>query len=448
LRAVLTLCEDEAVTAAAAATERWRVGRQLPLDGIPFGVKDMIETAGVRTTGGSRIYGDYVPPNSAQVVGQLQSAGAVLVGKLQTMEFAMGDNAHYGPTLNPWDRGRATGGSSSGSAVAVAARELPLALGTDTGGSIRVPSSFCGVTGLKPTFGRVSRQGVMPLSWSLDHVGPMARSAADLSAVFDLMSGQDPGDPYSLSEEVHRRAERCGTPREFGAVRVGIPNDGFFETLSAEVGNAVRQAAAVLCAIGIEVVEIRLPNAYLADTICWVIMLAEMAALHRHTLERLGEYGQPLTRQLLVNAQFIDLDDYLRALRLVPRLQRDLELAFDEVDALLVPGTPTPAPSSYADGFDVDGVNYRWEELVSRTVSLFNVTGVPALALPAGFSSDGLPLGVQVVGPPLGDAMCLCIGEAFQNVTQHHEVVPPLLSDRSGGTGGPLPGGLSSNDAR
>lgn len=430
LNAVITLCDRPAVEAASISTSRWKSREPRALEGVPFGLKDIVNTAGIRTTGGSRIYRDHVPRNSATVARHLEDAGAVLLAKLQTMEFAMGDNVHFGPTYNPWNRDRVTGGSSNGSAVALAAREMPLAIGTDTAGSIRSPASYCGVCGLKPTFGRVSRNGVMPLSWTLDHVGPMARSAADIAAALDVISSHDAADPYSIdfsSENV----PSSPLDVDIRGLRIAVSTDWL---LDPQVERAVEAAADVFANLGAVIVEAPLPHAYLADTISWTIMLAEMASLHSDTFTRINEYG-PLTRQLLIDAQFIGASDYLRALRTIPLVQGDFQALFQVADALLAPGMPRSAPPISESGFRLGGVHYAWEEVVSRTTSIFNVAGLPALALPAGLDEEELPLGVQIVARPGADDLCLRIGQAFQSVTDHHQLTPgPFLPGDLGET--------------
>jgi aspartyl-tRNA(Asn)/glutamyl-tRNA(Gln) amidotransferase subunit A len=421
VNAVLTLSEEGARRRARLAERRWLAGTARPLEGIPVGLKDIIKTAGVRCTGGSAIYREYVPAESATVAGKLERAGAVCVAKLQTMEFAMGSNCHYGPTLNPWDPGRVTGGSSCGSAVALAALELPLTVGTDTGNSIRSPASFCGVCGLKPTFGRVSRHGVMPLSWTLDHVGPMARSAADLTIAFPAMAGYDSRDPYSW------RGRRAARPcPDVADLRVAIPADWFFDLLAPDVEQAYHATAAVLESAGATLVEVPLPHAHLADAASWVIILAEMASLHASLLPRLAEYGPAMTRQLLVTAQFVQLPDYLRALRAIPVIQADFQRAFAAADVLLAPGMPTTAPEVASAGFRIRGADYPWEEVVSRTMSIFNLTGLPSLAVPAGFGADGMPLAVQIVAPPGRDDLSLYVGTVLQSLTGYHQRRPAL----------------------
>jgi aspartyl-tRNA(Asn)/glutamyl-tRNA(Gln) amidotransferase subunit A len=393
---------------------------------VPIGLKDLIYTEGVRTTGGSSIYSDFVPTYSATVAVRLAEAGAVTLAKLQTIEFAMGSTSHYGPARNPWDTQRTPGGSSNGSGAALAARELPLAVGTDTGGSIRHPAAFCGITGLKPTYGLVSRHGVMPLSWSLDHVGPMARSVEDVALMLSVMAGYDGNDPTSLRSPSAEYTESLTLGPE--GLRLGIPRDWFFDLIDPEVEAAVHRAAQGLADAGAEVVEVRLPNAHLAEIVGWIVSYAEWASLHEATLDRLADYGAPLTRQLLANAQFITARDYLRALRARTLIQRDLEGAFEDVDALILPGMLTTARLLSDMTFDIRGRRYQWEGVVARPMFLANVTGIPALSVPVGLSSEGLPLGMQIAARPFGESTCLRVGHAYQMMTDHHRAMPPLLA--------------------
>jgi aspartyl-tRNA(Asn)/glutamyl-tRNA(Gln) amidotransferase subunit A len=438
LKAVMSVHEERARRAAARSTERWRAGEARALDGVPFGVKDVIDVAGLPTTGGSTIHGRHAARSSATAVRRLEEAGAVLVAKLHTAEFAMGDDAHFGPTLNPWDPARVTGGSSTGSAVAVAARELPFALGTDSGGSIRCPAAYCGVTGLKPTFGLVPRTGVWPLSWTLDHVGPLGRSASDVALVLDAIRGYDPADAYSARTAGRPGRPDRGDPREgepgLRGTRVALPTDWLFDVVDDDVRAAIDAAVAVLEGLGAVIVEAPLPHAHLADTICWTVMFAEMASLHADTFARIAEYG-PKTGQLLVDARFVSAADYLRALRAIPLVQSDFTALFERADALLAPGMPTAAPPVSQPGFRIGDVAHAWEEVVSRTTSIFNVVGIPALAVPVGFDGAGMPLGMQVAARPGADALCLRIGRAFQAATDHHRRAPSQsASNRTGKT--------------
>lgn len=428
VNAILTLVEERCLEKAAVSEQRWRVREPRLLEGIPFGVKDVIQTAGVRTTGGSKIYGDLVPTESAVAVQRLEAEGALLLAKTQTYEFAVGDNSHYGPTRNPWDLGRSTGGSSSGSAAALAAREMPLAIGTDTGGSIRIPSTLCGVTGLKPTFGRVPRHGAMTLSWTLDHVGPMARSVRDVALMFKVMAGYDARDPTSIQLEPSHTEDSFNVGVK--GIRLGVPKDWFFELIDPAVESSTSDALAALEEEGAELVEVRLPNAHLSEAIGWTIIYAEAASMHESTLNRLDEYSAPMTQEFFANAQFVSARDYLKALRTMHVIQSDFQQAFDTVDALVVPGVVATAPRLDDMVFQIDRKPFPWGDVVARLTLIFNIAGLPALAVPSGMTDAGLPVGIQIAAPPLREDTCFRIGHTYQQITSHHLQAPPVRTDQ------------------
>jgi aspartyl-tRNA(Asn)/glutamyl-tRNA(Gln) amidotransferase subunit A len=423
VNATLTVLAGPAREQAARSDERWRQGTARPLEGIPFGLKDIIATAGIRTTGGSRLYERHVPAQSATVADRLQDAGGALVAKLQTFEFAAGPTSSTG---NPWDLERWAGGSSSGSAAAVAARELPFAIGTDTGGSIRIPSALCGVTGLKPTYGLVPRDGVMSLAWTLDHVGPIARTAADCGLVLSVIAGGSAGDPTSSDR----------APRDYAAalvdgvegLRVGVITDWFFEPCDPEVESATRTAIGELEAAGVEVVELSFPtaSALAFDAISHTINAAEIASLHAGTLAELPLYGPEFAR-LLMRGQFVSAVDYLHALRARHLVQLEFGRFFERVDALAVPTMGCTAPSAETVLAEIGDDVVPFLEVGSRNTAVFNVLGAPALTVPVGFDRRKLPIGLQLVAPPHQDDVCLRLGHAYQQRTGFHEHTPPLV---------------------
>jgi aspartyl-tRNA(Asn)/glutamyl-tRNA(Gln) amidotransferase subunit A len=425
LNAFLTRTTELALEQARASEQRWMRGEARPLDGVPYVLKDIVSTAGIRTTGGSSIYRDNVPETDATLATRLRQAGGVLLGKVQTFEFAYGHevNRTWGPMPNPWDLERTTGGSSSGSGAAVAARYAPLAVGTDTGGSIRDPASFCGLTGLKPTYGRVPRTGVMPLSWTLDHAGPMCRDAHDVALMLGVMAGFDDRDPQSSTRPVEPYADLMGDP--VTGLRIGIPQEWFWDVIDPEVEAAALAVADVLAGLGALVQRVSLPNVALADPIGWTVMLAEYASLHEGTWDRLSEYDEG-NIDALPGSQMVSASDYLRALRLRSVVMSDFEAVFEDVDLLLVPGSIGVAPRFDEMGMTVDGVFLPYVEHFLRTMFPFNVTGLPALSVPSGLSSGSLPMGVQLVARPFGEATALRAAAAFQSVTGHHRAVPPL----------------------
>jgi aspartyl-tRNA(Asn)/glutamyl-tRNA(Gln) amidotransferase subunit A len=424
VHAVITLCEEQARARAEESERRWIAGTERLLEGVPYGLKDIIETNGIRTTGGSKLYQNHVPKRDAAVAERMATAGGVLVAKLNTFEFAFGEHGAFEPARNPWDPLRTPGGSSSGSAAALAARELPLALGTDTGGSIRVPAAFCGITGYKPTYGLVPCTGVMPLAWSLDHVGPMARSVPDATLALAVLAA-----PVDRRPKVPTASHLLDNPPQFQIkdVRLGIPS-WFCEVCDAESVTAFESATRVFAAAGATLVDVDLPHAGLSDQrgMGWAIIFPELAAAHRSNLDRLEEYG-PEFRQRLIDAQQITAVDYIHALRVRERVQADFDEAFQHVDALLTPGAVAVAPFSDDLLVSIDGDSFPWLDVIARTTLIFNLTGMPALTIPAGLSREGLPLGLQIATPPYADQLCLQLGAWYQEHTDHHHTVPPLV---------------------
>jgi aspartyl-tRNA(Asn)/glutamyl-tRNA(Gln) amidotransferase subunit A len=426
VQAVATLVADQARAAARVSEQRWRTGEARALEGVPYGLKDVVATAGVRTSGGSRRFADHVPDASATVARRLEAAGGVLVAKLNTYELALGTPDDVPYARNPWDVERTPGGSSSGSAAAVAARELPLAIGTDTGGSIRIPASFCGVTGFKPTYGVVPRTGVFPLSWTLDHVGPLATSALDSALVMDAIAGPDGSDPTATAKpwpptELARRDDLTG-------VRIGVPRDWFFDVCDPQVAAATERAVAVLADHGAAVIDVSVPAAPLADERgMWdAIVYAECGSLHEDAFPaHAGLYGADF-RHVLLTAPSVSALEYLAALRGRVHIQRDLEAAFATADVLVTPCAVAAAPLAADMVMEVGDRRYPWREVAGRTTAIFNLAGVPAISLPIGLDARGLPMGMQVVAPPHADGLCLRVGAWFQRLTTHHRAVPRL----------------------
>ena len=390
---------------AARSARRWRAGDAGPLEGVPVGIKDIIDTAGLATEAGSTLHAGRVPSADAAAVARLREAGAVILAKTTTPEYAFGDETGDG-VANPAAPGRWAGGSSSGSAAGLAAGFFPVALGTDTGGSIRVPSSYCGVNGIKPTFGRVPRDGVFGVSWTLDHIGPMARTVEDLALVLGVIAGRSQADPYSSSRPVPDYGRLAGPMR---ATRVGVvegwPADGCSPTMAA----AVEAAVGELESLGAEIVTVSIPCAELAGIIAWVITVVEFAAHHASNIGRIGEFTPSAACRLAAGAR-TSASDYLKALRARRLVQQDLDAAFEQAAVIITAATPTSAPDP-ATFFD-DG-DRLWLDKVARTLLPFNVTGQPALVMPVGLDQDR-PAAVQIVAPPHADALCLEVGTALQ----------------------------------
>jgi aspartyl-tRNA(Asn)/glutamyl-tRNA(Gln) amidotransferase subunit A len=421
--AFVTRCDDVAERAAAESDARWAAGDPRALEGVPFAVKDVVDTAGVRTTSGSELFAGRIPDADAPAVALLRASGAVLVGKTATPEFAFGDAIEGHRARNPWDTSRWCGGSSAGSAVALAAREVPLALGTDTGGSIRVPASYCGVSGCKPTFGTVPRAGVTRVAWSFDTVGPMARAAEDLALALAVLAGRQPPAP-------------AGAPapgaHPLAGTRVGIAR-GWLEEGADDGVLAARDAAAdVVRELGASCHDVALPRAELAGVVAWTITVAEFAAAReaeRHLVERFT----PSAAARLAAGSALSARDYLRAVRARHILQRDLASALAGADVLLTPATPTPAPRIAPDPDPLfAGGDSAWLHRIARTFLLANVTGAPAVVVPAG-EVGGLPVGVQLLAPPHGEAAALRVAAAFQAHTDHHRRAPAMPRPRPGG---------------
>ena len=408
--AVVTL-DGTARQQAVRSAGRWRAGDAGPLEGVPVGVKDIINTGGLRTAAGSTLFADHVPASDATVVARLRDAGAVILAKTTTPEFAFGDEVGDG-VRNPSAPGRWAGGSSSGSAAGLAAGLFPVALGTDTGGSIRVPSSYCGVSGLKPTFGRVPRDGVFGVSWTLDHVGPMARTVEDLGLALSVIAGRSQADPYSSDRAV---PDYRAIGASVQGLRVGVPDGWLPEGSSPGVAQALSDALALLEQSGCAVEPVKFPHAELAGIVAWVITVVEFAAHHAGNLHRIGEFTPSAACRLAAGAR-TSASDYLRALRARSRVQADLDAVFEQVDVLVTAATPTSAPDP-ATFFD-DG-DRLWLDKVARNFLPFNVTGNPALVVPAGFD-EGRPAAVQIVAPPHHDALCLQVGAALQATIQSH----------------------------
>jgi len=427
LNAYLAVLGEAALEQARQAERDIQAGRYRgPLHGIPVSVKDLFHVRGTPTTAGSKIFANFLPDHDATVVERLRAGGAVLLGKTNLHELAYGitnDNPHYGATRNPWRPTHIPGGSSGGSAAAVAAGLCAASLGSDTGGSIRIPAAYCGVVGLKPTFGRVSRWGVMPLAWSLDHVGPLAGTVWDAAAVLQAIAGPDPRDencsPRPPADYLRSISEGVA-----GLV-VGLPENYFLDRLSREVEKAVRAAATRFAELGARVEPVRLPGIEPATDLSRLILLAEATALHQKNLRARRQELGPDVRALLEQGEFILATDYLNAQRARRRFLEELEGVFRRVNLLLTPTTPiTAAPIGQA-AVDVNGQSEDVRLASTRLVRAFNLAGVPALSLPCGFDSEGLPIGLQIVGKPFDEATVLRAACAYQEATDWSDHHPP-----------------------
>ena len=409
--------------AAAASDARYRDGSNRPLDGIPFAVKDIIDVAGTPVTAGSNQTGDRIAPADATVIARLRDAGAIPVFMAATTEFACGapHNDRYGPVANPWDPQRWTGGSSTGSAAALAAGLVPFALGSDTGGSIRVPAALCGLTGIKPTYGLVPRTGVACLSWTMDHVGPMARSAADLAVLLPLMAGPDGIDPTAGANVPDLAADPSGV----AGMRIGVPRGWFTERSDAAVLAAFEAALEVFAGLGAEIVPIEFDGLDVIHDESWNVFYGELASTQEANNHRRDLFDAGTNARL--DCGFVPLAvDYLRALRRRPLMQQHLLDRMDaaRVDVLLTPGVGATAPRLDDLTMSVDGVDYNLHDVIPRNTRLWDYTGFPALMAPAGLGPDGLPVGIQLIARPWQDRLCLAAAIGFQSVTEHHRLRP------------------------
>ena len=409
---------DEARLAEAAIGEGNYLG---PLHGIPLAVKDLYETAGVPTTAGSTFFAEYVPEEDCAAVLKLKAAGAINLGKLNMHEIALGvtnKNPHYGACRNPWQLERTPGGSSGGSGAALAAGLCLGSLGTDTGGSIRIPASLSGVVGFKPTYGRVSTRGVIPLSWNLDHAGPMARRVRDVALLLQAIAGYDAEDPYSVDVPVGDTIG--GLAEGVHGWRVAIASDAFFRRAEEEVLAAVNEAAKVLAASGAQVSEVEIPDGRAAALANGLMTTSDAAAFHQERLETQPEgFGEDVLQRLQTGAGFSSTE-YILARRTQTILRYQFERFFRDYDVLLTPSTPIPAP--LLDGTDA----VEQARKLTRFTAPFNLTGLPALSLPCGFTRGGLPIGLQIVGPAWAEARVLRAGYAYERATDWHLRSPAL----------------------
>jgi aspartyl-tRNA(Asn)/glutamyl-tRNA(Gln) amidotransferase subunit A len=423
LKAYITVTEMEARNAAKAAEHAILAGHYLgPLHGIPAAVKDIMFTKGIRTTAASKILATFVPDHDAAVVERLKRAGAVIVGKANTHEFALG--VVTPPTRNPWDTDRIPGGSSGGSGAAVAASLCIAALGSDTGGSIRIPAACCGIVGLKPTYGRVSRYGVLPLSWSLDHVGPMTKTVEDAALLLSVIAGPDPRDAATLDRPVPDYARAL--TGEVRGVRLGLPKEHFFELLDPEVEAAVREAIRVLERLGARLEEVSIPHLKYQAAINTTIALSEAACYHEHYLRTRADDYNPDVRLLLEMGTFMLAADYVKAQRLRTLLRRDYDEALKRVDVIVHPSLPVPATKV---GQTTVQIGDTTETVLSAMVRLNrpgNQTGLPVISVPCGFTAAGLPIGLGITGKPWAEATVLRVAHAYEQHTAWLERRPPV----------------------
>ncbi len=423
LNAFITVCADEALAAAGAAEAEITSGRHRgPLHGIPIAIKDNVDVGGLRTTAGSAVYAEHVAAADAEVVRRLRAAGAVILGKTNLHEFAFGGSgliSHFGAVRNPWDPARITGGSSSGSAAAVAAGMCLAAIGSDTAGSIRLPAACCGVVGLKPSFGRVSARGVVPLSWSYDHVGPIARRVRDAALLLDVIAGYDADDLEARAWPPQHFA--AAAEEDVAPMRVGIARDFFFDALDADVAACLQEALRLVATLVRDVREVAVEVD--EDR---TVFNAEEFTFHEPLLAaHAGEY-QPETLRRIRAGAGVSTSAYIAKRHELEALRRRAAASFREVEAVVTPTVPIPPPR-IAD-FEAHPEQLRPTELLMlRNTRPFNVLGTPTISVPCGFTPEGLPVGLQISAAPGNETAALRLAQAYEQVAGWHERRPPKL---------------------
>ncbi len=417
LNAFITVTGESALAhARIAEAEILRGEWRGPLHGVPMALKDLIDTAAVRTTAASARLKDRVPDQDAEVVRRLRQAGAIIVGKNNLHEFAYGGSSlisHFGDVHNPWDAGRIAGGSSGGSAAAVVTGLAYAAIGTDTAGSIREPAALCGCVGLKPTYGRVSSRGVIPLSWSLDHVGPLTASVADAATVLQAIAGYDAADVTSANVPV---ADYVSALRDdCKSMRVGVPREYFFDDLDAEVASAMEHALRGIATLVAETKEVRLevpPDR--------TLQAAETYAYHAENVAKTPELYQPETLRRIRSGENVSAAEYIQRRRELDEARRNIARVFAEVDVLVTPTMPMPAPAIADLRSDPDALRPAELRLL-RNTRPFNVWGLPAISVPCGFTQSGLPIGLQIAGPHWREDLVLRLAHAYEQATTWHK---------------------------
>ena len=416
LKAFITVTAEHARHCARQADEDFAAGRDRgPLQGIPVAVKDLFAMRGVATTGGSPVFGTKAASENSGVVDRLEASGAILTGKLNMHELAYGitsANPHFGAVANPWNVEHSPGGSSGGSGAAVAANIVYAAMGSDTGGSIRIPAAFCGTVGLKPTYGRVSRYGSLPLGYTLDHMGPLTRSVRDAAIVLNAIAGHDRRDPASSRHPVVDYVPEDGC--SIRGVRIGFPENFYFERLDVDVESAVRGAIARAESLGAEIKPVRVPDIAAINAVARMILLSEASAVYDPYLADRSQFGSDVLA-LLDQGRLVPAVDYVNA----QRLRRKMVAQFDElwsgIDCLFCPTTPNTAPRIGATTVRLAGIDEDVRLATTRLVRGINLLGYPALSIPCGLSTQGLPIGLQIVGPAFEEVLLLRVGAALED---------------------------------
>ena len=427
LNCYITICRDEALQNAEKLDRRLLAGEDLgPLHGVPVAVKDNLATAGIRTTIGSRIFSGWIPDRDSTVVRKIKEAGGVILGKLTMYEFAFGGwHDDYGPeTRNPWDLSRACGASSNGPGSAVAGGLAYASLGTDTGGSVRLPAAACGLVGLKPTYGVVSRAGLAPGGYSLDHIGPLARTVEDATVMLQAIAGPDKADPAG---------SRCKPPDYLAELAggiagkiVGVPEQQPDDLIDPEMKSSLEEAVAVLGRAGAQIKPISVPDHLLSRTIMWTVAASELAEAHRDFLKSRPHDYSSTVHDLIKQGAFIPATEYVRAQRVRRRIALDYEKVMRDVDLIAMPTVPFPAWTIGQHDIVIDGRTENLMGGLTRYCPPFNITGQPAVSLLSGFDRNGLPLAFQIAGRLHEDALVMRAAAAYERATEWHKRRPPV----------------------
>ena len=428
LTSFITYLPDRAMAAARQAEKEIQAGRYRgPLHGIPLGLKDLYYVKGLRNTSGTKIFDQFIPGYDSTMAARLREAGAILMGKLNLHPLAYGptgENADYGNMHNPWNPELITGGSSGGSGSAVASGQCTLAMGTDTGGSIRIPAALCGIVGLKPTYGLLSRYGITVLSWSQDHPGPMARTVEDCALVLNATAGHDANDPASAKVPIPDYTKAL--TGDIKGLRVGILKEFFEAPLDPEVGELIRKATGVLRDLGATIMEVSWPMFQYSAAIAGIIQMAEATAYHRNLIKSRGKELMPLVRLRLESGFFISGVDYVEAQRARRLYYRQSLSLFDKVDLLCAPCVPVPACKIGTTEVEIGKNRVGIIAALTQYTRPFNLNGFPAISVPCGFTKMGLPAGLQLAGKPFDEGGVLRAAHAYEQATEWHKQRPPL----------------------
>lgn len=431
VNAFVTLTADEALTSARKAEAEIQEGHYKgPLHGVPIAHKDLYSTMGVRTTSGSRVHENLIPNTDATVVARYRDAGTVMLGKLNMHEFAYGptnENSMFGPVHNPWNLAHISGGSSGGSGAAVALGLCAAATGSDTGGSIRIPSACCGVVGLKPTYGLVSRYGIFPLCWTMDHAGTITRTVVDAALMLQPIAGYDPNDATTVHRDVPNYSAVLGS--DLKGLRIGISTRYFFDKADEEVDRITRIAIQKLAELGAKVEEVDIPQIEYSAAAAMTIYLAEATSYHDDQIHKDRSLYTDPVRNFIELGNYVLAKDYLHAQRYRTLLGRNMAEVFKRVDALITPTLPITATNIGQEMITVRGMEQSVFSALLRNTEPFNLTGLPALTVPCGFSQEGLPTGMQIIGRPFEETTVLRIGHLYQGATDWHNHRPDLNTE-------------------